>query len=222
MAELLRLGIKTVPVVSRGEQYVQGLVLREIADFVGIEYSGKPELSPGELVERVDIILAALARFTRQLPDDQLGTLLPDRERSYRDLVHHIARIHEVFVEAAADGAEVTYDTLISPPPESRHTSEQIALYADEVRQRLKSWWANCRDRSGEASIATYYGAQTQHEFLERCTWHSGQHVRQLMMILGKLGIEPIEPLTYAAFAGLPMPEKVWDDETQATEAVVS
>jgi hypothetical protein len=221
MAKLLRLGIKTVPVVSRGEEYVQGLVLRDVADFVGIEYSGTPELSPGELVGRVDIILAALARFTRQLPDDQLATLLPDRERTYRDLVHHIARIHEVFVEAA-EGAEVTYDALISPPPESRQTTEQIALYTDDVRQRLKSWWANCRDRSCEASVTTYYGPQTQHEFLERCTWHSGQHVRQLMMILGKLGIEPRQPLTTAAFAGLPMPEKVWDDETQATAAGAS
>jgi len=48
---------------------------------------------------------------------------------------------------------------------------------------------------------------------LERTTWHSGQHVRQLVMVLEMLGIEPDRPPTKENFAGLPMPDKVWDDE---------
>jgi len=32
-------------------------------------------------------------------------------------------------------------------------------------------------------------------------------------MVLGLLGITPDRPPTAATFAGLPMPEKVWDDE---------
>jgi hypothetical protein len=31
--------------------------------------------------------------------------------------------------------------------------------------------------------------------------------------VLGLLGITPDRPPTAATFAGLPMPEKVWDDE---------
>ena len=58
-----------------------------------------------------------------------------------------------------------------------------------------------------------YYGDVTVHEFLERTTWHSGQHVRQLVMVLDMLGIEPDRPIGQETFAGLPMPEKVWDDE---------
>jgi len=48
---------------------------------------------------------------------------------------------------------------------------------------------------------------------LERTTWHSGQHVRQLVMVLEMLAIEPDRPPTKETFAGLPMPDKVWDDE---------
>ena len=40
-----------------------------------------------------------------------------------------------------------------------------------------------------------------------------GQHVRQLVMVLNLLGIEPDGPPTKETFAGLPMPDKVWDDE---------
>jgi hypothetical protein len=55
-------------------------------------------------------------------------------------------------------------------------------------------------------------GNVTLLEYLERTTWHSGQHVRQLVMVLEMLGIEPDRP-TKETFAGLPMPDKVWDDE---------
>ncbi|HXW23794.1 MAG TPA: hypothetical protein VEK73_03530, partial [Xanthobacteraceae bacterium] len=58
-----------------------------------------------------------------------------------------------------------------------------------------------------------YYGDVSLHDYLERTVWHSGQHVRQLVMVLGMLGIAPDRPPTAATFAGLPMPEKVWDDE---------
>jgi hypothetical protein len=38
--------------------------------------------------------------------------------------------------------------------------------------------------------------------------------VRQLVMVLGTLGIEPDRPPAAEIFAGLPMPDKVWDDES--------
>ncbi len=53
----------------------------------------------------------------------------------------------------------------------------------------------------------------TLHEYLERTTWNSGQHVRQLAMMLSMLGIEPDRAPIKELFAGLPMPDKVWDDE---------
>ena len=40
----------------------------------------------------------------------------------------------------------------------------------------------------------TYYGEQTLHEYLERSTWHVGQHVRQWIMLLGMAGIAPDRP----------------------------
>jgi len=36
-------------------------------------------------------------------------------------------------------------------------------------------------------------------------------------MVLGMLGIEPDRPPSGDIFAGLPMPDKVWDDERLVT-----
>jgi hypothetical protein len=46
---------------------------------------------------------------------------------------------------------------------------------------------------------------------MERTTWHSGQHVRQYMMLLEKEGVGHHQPLVSSDFAKLPMPQNVWD-----------
>jgi hypothetical protein len=51
---------------------------------------------------------------------------------------------------------------------------------------------------------------------LERTAWHPAQHTRQLMLILETLDIEPDRALTAADLAGLPLPDKAWDDEKEA------
>jgi hypothetical protein len=50
------------------------------------------------------------------------------------------------------------------------------------------------------------------HEVLERSAWHPAQHARQLMLLLEDLGIEPQGRLSAQDLAGLPLPEKAWDD----------
>ena len=59
--------------------------------------------------------------------------------------------------------------------------------------------------------VATFFGPMTLHAVLERCTWHAVQHVRQQAMLLERLGIAPDRPLGEAEFAGLPLPQGVWD-----------
>jgi hypothetical protein len=51
------------------------------------------------------------------------------------------------------------------------------------------------------------------HEVLERTTWHSAQHTRQLIVVLDSLGREADGRLTGADLQGLPLPEKAWDDD---------
>ena len=90
-------------------------------------------------------------------------------------------------------------------------TTAGIVAYGEDVRQRLAAWWAATPDRAAQATVQTYYGPQVLHEYLERTTWHVGQHTRQWVMLLGMAGIEPDHPPSPADFADLPMPSQVWD-----------
>jgi hypothetical protein len=65
--------------------------------------------------------------------------------------------------------------------------------------------------------METYFGKHSMHVVLERTAWHPAQHTRQLMLILETLAIAPDRPLTAADLAGLPLPEKAWDDEKEAS-----
>src|ERR1700680_4564665 len=90
------------------------------------------------------------------------------------------------------------------PPPDLQHKAVLLD-YGGEVAARLSAWWngpGRTADFARKANV--YYGDVTLHEYLERTTWHAGQHVRQLMMVLDMLGIEPNRPPTKETFAGLP------------------
>ena len=208
--ELRRLGARSVPVLSRGDDYVFAQNLGHVVKFLGLQEATAPMLSPDQLIARLDRFLDAGLRMIPQMPDDRLATEVPNRPRSYRVLGHHIFRIAETFIEVA-NGAALEYARLTSTPPDGMHTTADIARYGADVRQRLAAWWAAKQDRSGRETVQTYYGPQLLHEYLERSTWHVGQHVRQWVMLLGMAGIAADHPPTAPDFAGLPMPDQVWD-----------
>jgi hypothetical protein len=208
--ELRRLGARSVPVLSRGDAYVFAQNLGHVVKFLGLNEATGPVLSPDALIERLGRFLDTAIRLIPQMPDAKLATEVPKRPRSYRVLGHHIFRIAETFLEVA-NGARLEYGGLTSAPPDGMRTTADIVAYGMDVRGRLAAWWAAKPDKSGRETVQTYYGPQMLHEYLERSTWHVGQHVRQWVMLLGMAGIAPDRPPGAADFAGLPMPEQVWD-----------
>ena len=208
--ELRRLGARSVPVLSRGDDYVFAQNIGHVVKFLGLNEATGPALSPAELVTRLDGFLGAAIRMIPQMPDDKLATEVPNRPRSYLVLGHHIFRVAEMFLEVA-HGDTLAYDKLTSRPPDTMRTTADIVAYGSDVRQRLATWWDAKSDKSGAEAVQTYYGPQLLHEYLERTTWHSGQHVRQWGMLLGMAGIEADHPPGPAEFAKLPMPVQVWD-----------
>jgi hypothetical protein len=208
--ELRRLGARSVPVLSRGDDYVFAQNIGHVVKFLGLNEATGPVLSPDQLIARLDRFLDAAIRMIPQMPDAKLATEVPNRPRSYRVLGHHIFRIAETFIEVA-NGATLEYARLTSTPSDRMQTTADIARYGADVRQRLAAWWAAKPDKTARETVQTYYGPQLLHEYLERSTWHVGQHVRQWVMLLGMAGIEPDHPPAAPDFAGLPMPEQVWD-----------
>jgi len=212
--DLARLGIRSVPIIRRGDDWANGQVLRDVARIAGIDWGGSRVLPPEELKARLDLFQSAARRFLAQLPDDKLPALLPNRPRSYASLAFHIFSVADAFLDHQLDGRRLDENAYNRVPGPGEDTRAALTGYGEAVAQRIAGWWAAhgaTTDWTRPADV--YYGAQSVHEFFERTTWHCGQHLRQFMMVLDQLGIEPQDRLGADAFAGLPMPEKVWDDE---------
>jgi DinB superfamily len=209
--ELLALGTRQLPVISRGKSWVNGQSLKEIARFVGIDLGVVRHLPVAELVRRMDVVLDGAARFLAQIPVHHLEDQLPGRPRSYAQLAWHLFNVVDAFLEHE-EGTPLQA-TAYNRVPAPGTTRQQILAYGTDVRTRFEAWSQSAQARADWASRANvYYGDVSRHEFLERTTWHAGQHSRQLMWILeDTLHILPDRPIDPATWIGLPMPEKVWD-----------
>lgn len=210
MNELLAFGPKQLPIVSRGQRWVNGQALKAVADLVGIDIGDVKHLPPAELARRTDLVLAGSARFFAQIPDANLGDELPGRPRSFLQLTWHLFNVADALLEHE-QGIPLT-NMSYNRNPAGGTTREQVLAYGEDVRHRYNAWWEMAKTRSDWADKAlVFYGDVSRHEYLERTTWHTGQHARQLMWILERLGIAPNDPLPASLWTGLPMPEKVWD-----------
>ena len=208
MAELQKLGVRSVPVLARGSRYTFGQSTRQIVDFLGLDERSGPELSVDELSTRLDRFMTAALELIPLMPADRLDTHVPGRPRSYRSLGFHLFRVVQAFLDA--DQGTTLVQAMFREEPAPDAGTADLAAYGTQTRQRFRNWRAQ-KDIAGEKRLSTYYGPQSLHELLERTTWHCGQHVRQYMMLLEKEGIGHHRPLQDADFARLPMPKNVWD-----------
>jgi hypothetical protein len=92
-AELQRLGARSIPVLSRGDEFVFAQNIAQVVHFLRLDEKTGPVLPPPQLVERLERFLDAALRIIPQMPDDKLDTQVPNRPRSYRALAHHMFRI---------------------------------------------------------------------------------------------------------------------------------
>jgi len=207
------LGVRNVPVVSKGKNYVFGQKLEDVAEFVGLEGTGHTPLPPEQLVKKWNIALRAAQRYVRQLPDDKLlENVIPNRPRHIRIMSHHIFRICEAFLDSTINGTEYAVGHANVPPADGTcMKGSELADYGEGVINRLNGWWSGVKDKTLSNEIPTYYGPQPLHVVFERSTWHSAQHARQLIHVLERYGIEPNQRLTADDLAGLPLPERLFE-----------
>jgi hypothetical protein len=211
--ELAELGARAVPVLAAGGQYIFCQNLEDVAEFVGLQGTGHVPLAPEVLVTKWLGVLCAAQRYLRQIPDARLNErVIASRDRSIRLMGHHIFRIVEAFLETVLDGVEYQINNANVPPEEGTcMATAAIAAYGDQTMARLRTWWNGWEDKSCRQPVRTFYGTPPLHQLLERSTWHSAQHTRQLAAVLERFGIEPDGPLSPAELAGLPLPEGLWE-----------
>ena len=211
MDELRELGVRTVPVVARGKDYVFAQELADVSEFVGRKVDFR-RLPPDALYRKWQAVLAAAQRQVMQMPAGKLKErATPGRDRSIRDLAYHIYQVPDSFLQAIEEGVQDLTSVYNAPPPASVTGVAQIRDYGKKVSERLERWWKRDGAKVATAKLSTYYGEQPLHHVMERCTWHSAQHARQIASVLESFGIAPDGPLTADDYAGLPMPKALWE-----------
>ena len=128
--------------------------------------------------------------------------------------------IPKVFLDLVEHGSPYTYEALKSVLPDDMKTKKDLLAYGRMNRDRFKAWW-DCDgiDTDFKQPGEVYYGEVSLHEVLERTGWHSGQHTRQIILMLSeKLGISPDGPLKDSDLEGLPLPKNIWDNERSFDE----
>lgn len=213
--EMMPFGVRMLPLVTKGDRYANGQSLRDVAELVGIDIGEQAILPPAELVGRIVGILEAEQRFFGQMPEDKMQGEVPGRPRSFANLAWHTFNVVDAWLEHEVEGFPLKVEAYARNAPAGQDSKADILAYGADVERRFKDWWERQGQHTDfEDEAETYYAQQSKHDFLERTTWHSGQHCRQMMMILEDfIGVKPIDPLPASMWAGLPMPEKVWDDE---------
>ena len=196
-----------MPAVAANGEIVSGGVLEEIARVVGFPYDPPQILPPAVLMERWYGILDTAARLIRQIPIDGMTVTSPvDANRTLFALAWHVVTIGRVFLLVYQ---EVEARVLHI---ESIKTGEGLGAYADETQALLRRWWNETGIHDPlERVVESYQGIQSLLEYLERETWHTAQHTRQLAAMLEQIGITPDRPLTPELLEGLPLPERLWD-----------
>lgn len=211
--EMAELGLpKHVPIVRRGDEWADGKDLENVAELVGIEYDAGI-LPVEELYTRLDTILSATQSSLAQIPEEEWETYVPNRPRSYADLVQHIFSLPDVFIMHEAG---VPMDNVPRMEHHWDHHSEvALSTYGHSVQDRLADWFegpGQTCDWSATADV--FWGQPTKHEFFERTTWHTGQHARQLEWVLeNELEIDVTNKIDPEIWEELPIPEKVWNTE---------
>lgn len=138
--ELARFNLRVVPIVTRGNDWVNGQVLRDVARIAGVALV-ENILPPEELARRIDIILTAEHRFFGQMPESRMREETPGRPRSYANLAWHTFNVVDAWLELVVDGKPLTETAYKRNAPAGADSKEAILAYGADVQRRFQAWW---------------------------------------------------------------------------------
>lgn len=208
--ELRALGASSIPIVARGSDFAFAQSLDDVAQFIGIAVDFN-RLPPPVLMDRWFYFLDAAQSLIGDIPDERYAFMpMPDRPRALLDLAFHIFQVPEAFLECVQNGKDDLNATFEAPRPEEVATAEDVVAFGAGMTARLRGWWESLPDRNVDYSVKTFYGMQPMHSLMERSTWHTAQHVRQVMACLEEFDAPIRQKIPRGAYTGLPMPKVIW------------
>src|SRR3954463_2648767 len=163
MDELREMGVRTVPVVSRGREYVFAQELADVSQFIGRKVDFRRLPAPA-LMDKWLNVLAAAQRHVMQLPPQRLEERATEgRDRSIRALAYHVYQVPDAFLQCALDGNEQIAMVYNEAVPAEVKTVADVRAYGARISHRLQQWWSAQADKTCSGTMTTYYGEQPMH-----------------------------------------------------------
>jgi len=125
MQRLLKLGVRNLPVVAKGDKFVFGQNLEDVAEFVGLMGTGHTPLPPEQLIAKWVNVLRAAQRYVRQLPAERLAE-----------------RVIDIDYGRLTPAGRIVYQPGVLPIPEERPEPGYLlpGPLRDRVRERLAAY----------------------------------------------------------------------------------
>ncbi len=211
LGELESLGIRNVPVTVIGDRTILGFNREELAAALHLSFTKEKKTADQTFFDRLDKVLEALIRASRQVPPDRFLWKTPDRDRSMRVFCYHIlADPNHVMDAISTRKYDGSFKLTYAEAAERFQNMEEIARFGEETRVRLRQWYQTIRPPDLEQTIEGYSGKTNGNDLLHLVLSHTAHHLRQLYDCLSKLGVTPRDPLGKEDFMGIKMPQELW------------
>jgi hypothetical protein len=152
--------------VARGDKFVFAQTLTDVIKFLDLKIKQQERLSPEQLMQKMDLVLTAAARYIRQIPQAELDKPFRNRNRPKRVLGHHVFRIVEGFLESMKDGKVLSYDRIMEDATPA--TANERGYCA------LRRVCSRARRTGGAATMTSPASARWRRTSARtRCTWCS-------------------------------------------------
>lgn len=210
MEEILASGLRSIPAVRKGGQFIYAQNLDDVARLLGVTRNHR-RLSHAALFDRWDQILGKVEAIAAKFNEEQLNErVIPMRNRSVGALAVHVGQIVHAFILQLDEGlTDIKPVHAEIPAHIDVKKKSDILAHLAEKHAAIRAWRQKNGENSIPAQIETYYGLQPASQVVERAVWHCTQHARQLDTVAaGRLGAELEIPADL--YAGLPLPKRLW------------
>jgi DinB superfamily len=190
---------------------IRGFDRRELTRVFNLAEQKEKPLADTQLFERLDKIMGAVIRATRQVPPERAMWATPDRDRPFKVFCYHILVDPIHVLDAIADGKydggfKLTYNEKAA----LFDSMEEVARFGEQCRDRVRRAGNDLKRDDLDRPIDGYAGRTDGHELFHLVLSHTAHHLRQLYAMLSMVGVEPAAPLGPEDFRGIPMPENLW------------
>lgn len=211
MDDLKKLGIRGIPCVTRGTEWVYAQSLEDVTAFLGKVYAPPKVQTPEYIFEKWLFLLDTTISYLKATPPDVLKVEpVKNRVRPVGQLAFHVFQIAEAFVHCMRTRQSAWIERSSGAVDMSIALDKPRLLdYAAPIVAELRKYRDNGEFQSVPMDFE--WGLKTTYEFLDRSSWHSAQHMRQVASTLAREGVTLVPQWKDEYFQGLNVPVQLWE-----------